>query len=269
MNALCLFRYDTETDDAAAMRGFLPKVVAVHREHRIPATFFCTGRMLEKREAEFRDFAVEIAGDPLFEVEDHSYSHIGAGYEAGSPVEVLRSDYERSFDLHRRVFGKLPAGISLCGTGGRDGARLAGFDATPKAGEELAMFASLGVRRINCFLKGCREDRDFCDYASLGHPEITGFPSGHSDTGWMMEKTPDWHWRRREPYAEAVAGMLDEIRRRGREQSHMPIMLHDWAAWTMAPDHELDHVKRFAETAAAAGLELVTHGEACRRWRGD
>lgn len=261
-----LIRYDTETDDAATMRGFLPKLVDVHRRHRIPATLFCTGRMLEKRLDEFRDFAAEIRNDPLFEVQDHSYSHIGVGYENGAPVEVLRADYARSFDVHEKVFGRRPTAVSLCGTGGKDGPRLRGFDQTGKALAELAMLAELGVRRVNTFRTDCAEDRVFCEYADLGHPEVSGFPSGFSDTSWMLEKTSDWKWRRREPFGEAVTSIVDEIARRGKEGTHMPLMLHDWAAWTLAPDRELDSVKRFADAARSAGFELVTHAEGCRRF---
>jgi peptidoglycan/xylan/chitin deacetylase (PgdA/CDA1 family) len=267
MNPFCLFRYDTETDDADAMRGFLPKLVAVHRAHRIPVTLFCTGRMLEAREAEFRDFAAEVRGDPLFEIQSHSYSHIGVGYERGSSVEELRADYARAFAIHASVFGARPEAVSICGTGGKDGPRLKGFDQTEKARRELDMLAGLGVRRLNTFLSRCAEDRDFCDYAELGHPGITGFPSGFGDTGWMLTRTPGGKWRRREPFAAAVATITGEIRRRGEAGVHMPVMLHDWAAWTLAPDRELDHVKRFAEAAHAAGFELLTHDNGCRRHR--
>ncbi len=265
MNPLCLFRYDTETDDADAMRGFLPKLVAVHRANRIPVTLFCTGRMLEKRMDEFRDFAVDVRGDPLFEVQSHSYSHIGVGYERGSSVEELRADYVRAFDLHEQIFGIRPMAVSICGTGGKDGPRLKGFDETEKSRQELDMLADLGVRRINTFLSTRVEDREFCDYAAIGHPEIAGFPSGFSDTNWMLDKTPDWKWRRREPFGEALATITDEISRRGESGMPMPIMLHDWAAWTLASNHELDHVKRFAEAARAAGFDLVTHEVACSR----
>ena len=263
MNPLCLFRYDTETDDADAMRGFLPKMVDVHREHRIPASLFCTGRMLEKRMDEFRDFAAEVHGDPLFEVQSHSYSHIGVGYERGSSVEDLRADYLRAFDIHERIFGVRPVAVSICGTGGKDGPRLRGFDQTEKAQLELDMLAGLGVRRINTFLSARVEDREFCDYTELGHSGIAGFPSGFSDTNWMLDKTPDWKWQRREPFAAAVQTIVDEIRCRGGAGVHMPIMLHDWAVWTLAPDRELDHVKRFAAAARAVGFELVTHGQGC------
>ena len=127
------------------------------------------------------------------------------------------------------------------------------------------MLAELGVRRINTFLSAHAEDRDFCDYAAVGHPEIAGFPSGFSDTDWMLDKTPDWKWRRREPFADAVQAVIGEIRRRGAAGVHMPIMLHDWAAWTLTPDRELNHVKRFADAARAAGFDLVTHESACSR----
>jgi peptidoglycan/xylan/chitin deacetylase (PgdA/CDA1 family) len=264
MNPTCLLRYDTETDDAAQMRGFLPKLVEVHRRHAIPATLFCTGRMLEARADEFRDFAAEVRGDALFELQSHSYGHIGVGYEAGSTLDVLRADYERAVGIHESVLGQRPNAVSICGTGGKDGPRLKGFEQTSKSRAELDMLVSLGIRRINTFLASKAEDLEFCDYADLDHPDVVGFPSGFSDTAWMLQHgAPDWLWHRREPFTDAVAGIVREIERRGREHLHMPIMLHDWAAWCHAPDRELDHVKRFAEAARRAGLALATHGAAC------
>lgn len=268
MSPLCLFRYDTETDDAVQMRGFLPKLVEVHRRNAIPATLFCTGRMLEKRADEFRDFAAEVRGDALFELQCHSYAHIGVGYERGSALEALRDDYERAIAAHEAVLGVRPDAVSLCGTGGKDGPRLKGFDQTDKGRAEFELLVSLGIRRINTFLAGKTEDLDFCDYAALGHPNVIGFPSGFSDTTWMLHHSaPDWQWRRREPFEDAVASVVRELERRGREHLPMPIMLHDWAAWSLAPDRELDHVKRFADAARRAGLVLATHRDACVAFR--
>ncbi len=270
MKPLLLTRYDTETVDAKVMAGFLETAVRVHRQERIPATFFCTGAMLEARRAEFADFWCEVRNDPLFDLQNHSYSHIGVGYEGGQPVELLREDYERSFAVHAAIFGRPPLGVSLCGTGGRDGARLSGFDATAKAGQELEMLAALGVRMVNCFLSSRVENREFCHYGELGLPQLMGFPSGFSDTDWMLEKTPEWKWRLRQPFAAAVASVVGEIRRRGAAGIHMPIMHHDWAAWSLAPGRQLDHVKRFAEVARASGFELATHVDCLARgylWR--
>ena len=113
-----LLRYDTESDSAEDMAGFFEKVVNVHRAHEIPATFFCRGGAIDGREEQFAWFWREVAADPLFDIQDHSYTHIGIGYEAGKPLEVLQADYERSFAAHERVFGVLPIGVSICGTSG-------------------------------------------------------------------------------------------------------------------------------------------------------
>lgn len=249
MQNIFLLRYDTESNDPEAMAGFFEKVVAVHRKEGIPATFFCTGKALESREAAFRAFAAEVRKDPLFDLQDHSYSHIGLGYAAGMSIDDLRADYERSFAAHQRILGNRPTGISICGTSGKDGPRLRGFDETAKGRQELQMVADLGVRMINTHLTDRDEATRFCDYASLGHPDIMGFPSAYSDTAWL---------HRRE-YGEPLDFVFARIREHARNGVPMPLMLHDWVAWCRAPDQELTHVKAIAEQARKAGYELRTH----------
>jgi peptidoglycan/xylan/chitin deacetylase (PgdA/CDA1 family) len=249
MSKLFLLRYDTEGREVEEMRGFFEKVVDVHRAAAIPATFFCTGSAIDAREADFRWFHAEVKGDPLFDIQDHSYSHIGLCYESGPTVDELRADYERSFAAHRRVFGVRPCGISICGTSGRNGPALAGFDATEKSGREFQMVADLGVRMINARLTGLDGSRQFTSYAALGHPEIMGFPSGHSDTEWM--------YRRR--FGDPVEYVTSLITERAAKGDHMPLMLHDWCAWKCAADQELAHVRRLADAAREAGYRLATH----------
>jgi len=255
MNKLCLIRYDTEERNVEKMSGFLEKLVAAHRKHDIPVSLFCTGGAIDCRETEFREFWVEVQSDPLFDVQDHSYSHIGIGHEAGKPVADLRADYERSFAAHERVFGQRPIGISICGTGGKDGDRLKGFDETEKAREELDMLAGLGVRMINAFLTGVEEGRQFASYASLGHPEIMGFPSGYSDTSWMARRS----------HGEPVGYILGRIEAHARTGDHLPVMLHDHVAWTRAEDQDLTPVVQIADKARAEGYELVTHASCLTR----
>ena len=250
---LLLIRYDTEKPDREMMRGFFEKAVEVHRRERIPASFFCRGAALEAREAEFRWFYEQIKGDPLFDIQDHSYSHIGLGYAAGKPVEVLRADYEKSFATHERVFGVRPTGISICGTAPVDGERLAGFDATAKSRAELDMVASLGVRMINAFLTGRDESGEFLNFGSIGHPEIMGFPSAYSDTGWM------YRWREGRRLPDPVGYILNELRARSARGQHLSVMLHDWVAWRFAPDEELSHVRAIAAEARRLGYRPVTH----------
>lgn len=246
---LMLMRYDTEWwGEPAGMAGFLEKLVEVHRRDKIPVTMFCRGLTLENMRSEFTAFYQEVADDPLFDMQDHSYSHVGLGYESGKPVEVLEADYERSFQAHTKVFGRRPSGIAICGTSD-DGPRLQGFDATEKSKEEFGMMVKLGTRMINSFLTGIDESREFISYGKLGHPEVMGFISGYSDTSWMH----------REEHGDPVAFMLGEVIKRSELNEHMPVMFHDWVAWQKAPDKELTHVRKIAETGRKLGYTLVTH----------
>lgn len=246
---LFLLRYDTETWQPEQMEGFLEKVVEVHREHEIAATFFCKGATLELMAERFKAFNEQVKDDALFDIQDHSYSHIGLGYQRGKPVEVIRADYERSFAVHKRIFGVRPVGISKCGTSGKDGPSVHGFDATEKSRAELDMVASLGVRMINSFLTSIDGSKEFINYGSLGHPEMMGFPSAYGDTGWM--------WRRE--FGDPMEYILGQIKARANRGEHIPLMLHDWVAYLHSPDKELTHVKRIVDTARKLGYKLVTH----------
>lgn len=259
MKPLMLLRYDTESTDPS-MDGFLPKAAAVHRADEIPVSFFCTGKMLEFREEEYGNLGRELAADPLFEFHDHSYSHIGVGYEAGRSLEELRADYEKSFALHLKVLGKRPEAVSICGVSD-SGARLKGFDTTPKAMQELAMLAGMGVRMINSFLSGHRESTDFTNYSPLGFPALMGFPSAYSDTSWLCGKK----------FGEPLPYLKREMERHIADGAHMAIIFHDWAEWNNAPDKELGLVRRIAEYARALGFELTNPGRCYARpeiWNG-
>lgn len=251
MKKLFLLRYDTESGSKIEMKGFFEKVISAHRTNQIPATFFCQGAAIENRESGFSNFSQEVKDDPLFDIQDHSYSHIGLGYQDGKNIDFLKTDYEKSFEIHERVLGKRPVGVSICGTGGVDGPRLSGFDETEKSRSELDMMAQLGVKMINSFLTGVDESKEFINYASVGHPEIMGFPSGYSDTSWMYRKRS----------GNSLDYILAQIKERSEQGHHMPLMLHDWVSWNYAPDKELTHVKNIADYARSQGYELVTHRE--------
>jgi peptidoglycan/xylan/chitin deacetylase (PgdA/CDA1 family) len=246
---LMLMRYDTEWwGEPAGMAGFLEKLVEVHRRYEIPVTLFCRGLTLENMKSEFTAFHQETTDDPLFDMQDHSYSHVGLGYESGKPVGILEADYERSFQIHNEVFGIRPTGIAICGTSD-DGPRLEGFDATEKSKAEFQMVVQLGTRMINSFLTRIDESREFINYGKLSHPEVMGFISGYSDTAWMHRKQ----------HGDPLEYMLMELRTRSELNEHMPVMFHDWVAWQKSPDKELSHVRKIAETGRELGYTLVTH----------
>ena len=168
----------------------------------------------------------------------------------GDDIQVSPALRER----RERVFGKRPTGVSICGTSGKDGKGLGGFDETDKSREEFEMLTGLGMRMINTRLTDLDGSRNFANYAGLGHPEVMGFPSGYSDTDWMYRKN----------HGDPVEYVTAEIKKRWDEGAHMPLMLHDWCAWNFAEDKELSHVVTFADTARACGYRLVTHVECYR-----
>ncbi len=249
MEKVFLLRYDVERDNRRVMKGFFEKVVEVHREEKIPATFFCTGRSMDKRKKDYSWFIEQVRDDSLFDIQNHSYSHIGIGYTNGKTIEALKADFEKSIQSQLSVGGKQPIATSICGVGPVYGRRLTGFDETEKGRQELDMLASLGFTMINSFLTGVDESKEFCNYTSLGHPEIMGFPSGFSDTQWLQNV----------PYEEALSYILGIIEIQAEHNEHMPLMMHDWVVWTRTPEKNLDVIIKTAKKARECGFNLLTH----------
>jgi len=252
------FRYDYPGYPHQDMTGFLEKAVEVHRADAIPATFFITGKSLDTRPEAYRDFYAEVADDPLFDIQCHSYSHIGIGYATmPETFEELEEDFTRAFDTHARLFGPRPQGVSICGYGHP---RLSGFDENERGRRHFQLLVDLGIEMINSFLVGVDESREFCNYARLGHPEIMGFPSDYSDTSIFAARE----------FGDPMTYMRAQIEERASRGDHFPCMLHDWAAWHFGPDRELGHVRQLAEWAREAGYEMLTHMDCMKRtelWR--
>jgi peptidoglycan/xylan/chitin deacetylase (PgdA/CDA1 family) len=245
-----LIRYDTESRQREEMKGFFEKIVSVQRSHHIPISFFCLGAAIDKRQSEFLEFAQETKDDPLFDFQCHSYSHLGLGYSNGKSVEVLKVDFEKAFAVHERIFGIQPIGVSICGTGGKDGPPLCGFDATDKSRAELDMLAKLGVKMINTFLCGADSKIEFVNYSKIGHPEIMGFPNGTpSDNGWLRGRR----------FGDPKEFITKQIIDNAKQNNHMALMFHDDTGWIDVNDKELDHLKLVVEVARNSGYILATH----------
>ena len=250
MERTYLLRYDTEASNPRQdMTGFLERVLEVHRKYEIPVTLFCKGAAMEYREQEFVAFFHEMKDDSLFDIQDHSYSHVGVGYEAGKSVEVLKADYERSFAVHERLRGIRPIGVSRCGTSGADGKALSGFDATEKSRAEFEMLVDLGVRMIDTFYTGIRGSAEFINYGPIGHPEVCGFLSGHSDTAWLHRKE----------FGDPMEHILSVIRKTAERGHHLPLMMHDWVAWNHSKDKELSVIVEIVDCVRECGFEMRTH----------
>lgn len=254
---LFLLRYDTEWwGQQEEMNGFFEQVIRIHREDDIPASFFCTGLTISNRKELFRDFYSEVKNDPLFDIQNHSFNHIGLCKKEGEGLsfDEIMDDYQRAFELHHEVFGKYPDGISLCGTPGES---YPFFNSSESTKREFQMLAELGLKMVNTHLSGFDESKDFCNYELLGHPGIMGFPSAYSDTSWMQ----------RREFGDPMNYIFREIDKRNELNHHMPLMLHDWVAWQHAPDKELAYVRKIVEYARNKGYHPMTHLD-CYRMKG-
>ena len=261
LEKLFLLRYDTEWwGDQKEMEGFFEQVIKVHREDNIPATFFCTGLTISNRKDVFRDFYRQVKNDPLFDIQNHSFNHIGLCKKEGQGLsfEEICDDYQRAFELHHEVFGKYPDGISLCGTPGES---YPFFDSSESTKREFQMLAELGLKMVNTHLSGYEESKDFCHYGRLGYSEIMGFPSAYSDTAWMQ----------RREFGDPMEYIYREIDKRAVLNQHMPLMIHDWVSWQHAPDKELGYLRSIVEHARIKGYHPVTHIDCYRNvelWQG-
>lgn len=246
MKNVCLIRYDMEAEWQQGLDSFFETVIKLHKVNAIPATFFFTGKLLETKGELIRSFYNEVKDCSLFDLQNHSYSHIGLGYEAGNPVEVLETDYGKSFSIQETVIGIKPKAISICGVGD-SGDRLKGFDQTPKARSEFEMLAGFGIKAVNSFLCDFDESKDFVNYSSLGYPEIMGYPSDFSDTSWLWNQN----------YSDAQQYILKVIEDRGMKKEHIPIILHDWVTWNCNTDRKFEHVLKIADKARHLGYGLM------------
>lgn len=96
--------YDVET--IRCLKG-VEQIVRHHRQHSVPATFFVVGELLEDRG--WSDELKSLIDDPLFDIQNHSYSHIRIrfGNEVDDAfLQTLKNELSRTSDLLREVFGR-------------------------------------------------------------------------------------------------------------------------------------------------------------------
>jgi hypothetical protein len=115
--------YDTEQYDKSRLPPGVPtcleacqRIVEVHREHNMPATFFIVGKTLEANPKEYR----ALLDDPLFEIASHTYSHRMLRDHPicgpAAPPEDRRQEIFRGKEVIEQVFGRPCLGMrTACG----------------------------------------------------------------------------------------------------------------------------------------------------------
>ncbi|MCU1441594.1 MAG: polysaccharide deacetylase [Rhodoglobus sp.] len=119
LSSAFLLGYDVEHQDPAITRAFLSRAVQLHREFDFPATFFVLGETLERNIEQFR----QIVGDPLFDVQQHTYTHkplktlvqrnsSGVTLIQGGSLERIRDEVTRTSELLASSLGVRCTGLT-------------------------------------------------------------------------------------------------------------------------------------------------------------
>lgn len=165
--------YDVEwLDDVEFSLAALEAVVKVHRRRSAPATFCIVGRLLELAPDRYG----ALLSDDLFEVQNHSYTHMNVKQVAGGPpVDLAKVEDEiaRTNALVADVFGVRPIGFRTPGgfTNGLRGQT-----------KVLEIAARNGIRWISSDARGPAETvpAGFTQpytYAGDGFPDLVELPA--------------------------------------------------------------------------------------------
>ncbi len=174
--------YDTEHIDLCLPAA--EQLVALHRKHEVPATFFIVGKLLEKHGPAFR----KLLDDPLFDVESHSYSHYmlrtSPQHGPGISLEEMEFEVAEGKRLVDEVFECDSIGFRP-GCGFENG-----FTGAP---DRLEMFRRHGIKFISADLRGPlgtipNDMAQPYTYEADGYGDITEIP-GH---GWHDNVLKAW-----------------------------------------------------------------------------
>ena len=174
--------YDTEHIDLCLPAA--EQLVALHRKHEVPATFFIVGKLLEKDGPAFR----KLLDDPLFDVQSHSYSHrmLRTSPQHGPGISLEEMEYEVAEG--KRLVDEVFECDSI---GFRPGCGFEnGFTGAP---DRLEMFRRHGIKFISADLRGPLGTipNDMAQpyaYEADGYGDITEIP-GH---GWHDNVLKAW-----------------------------------------------------------------------------
>jgi len=237
--------YDVE--NAGCLAG-VRRIVEVHRQFGMPATFFLVGRILEADADEYR----RLLDDPLFEVASHTWSHgmlrdnpfCGKAMTPAGIGDQIRRGVSAVEDVFARPCGGLR---SPCGF----------VDGLKGAPDVLAVCADAGLQYVSTQAW----DTDFSLPAPLNQPfryEDDGYPDlwelpchgwhenllkDHNRWGprrltlWpprMPEATPSAFLETPEQEAEVHAVFLDKAAREG--VTFVSLVWHPWSLHAFDPE---------------------------------
>lgn len=233
MRGVFLIGYDVESGEPDVTARFLERVRVVHEVAGVPATLFVVGRTALRHGPALR----ELAAHPLFDVQQHTFSHVllktvcqeneeGVRVFPGGSLQEAADDVRRGQQALREACGVTCTGL----TGPYNYYR--GLSDRP---DLLRACRDEGIRFLRC------DGRDAHDWqpVPLDRQPYWYGPQGFPDLlecclhGWqdciLRERLG---WERTREYVAAVEGWIREAARRGLVYSYCQ---HDWSSLRADP----------------------------------
>jgi peptidoglycan/xylan/chitin deacetylase (PgdA/CDA1 family) len=220
--------------DPDVTRPFLKRAAQLHREFGVPATFFVLGQTLERN----IDAIGELVGDPLFDIQQHTYSHKplkslvqqnrhGTLFLAGGTLERTRDEVVRTNELLERHLGITCTGLTAPYTHYR------GLMDRP---DILEILAEAGIQFLRTY---GRNEHDWQPVSFDVQPfwyDLQGFGDmlEFGVTGWVdCLLREELGWDDHEGFFAEVRRSLDTVVQRDLAWS---CLQHDWASIREDPD---------------------------------
>ena len=264
--AYLLMGYDTENYVDPSLKhkvdwgvtvNFLSKMKRVHEELKAPCTLFIVGKLLE--EPSVLKGLRELAGSPLFDLQQHTYSHqrLKTVVEndgkkitvfEGAPLEKIREEV----NLARKILQE-KLGVHSSGITGPFG-YYRGLSDRP---DVLRVLHDVGIRFTRTYL---RNENDWgplsieaqpFTYEPQGLPDILEIPA----QGWQDVHYFWTHgWDKREDLLRCNKKLVDEIAEKDLVWS---VCQHDFSS--CQEDPEMSYTKELLSYAQSKGVTVTSH----------
>lgn len=251
-----LLGYDVEwRGDGDVTPRFLEQVQSLHNRLGVPATLFVVGQTLERWAPQFQ----RIAQDPLFDIQQHTYSHqllktvhIDNGQTIrvvrGVSLEETREEVRRTTELLRTILGV--ECIGLTGPWGYYRGLRDRPDILQVLWEEGIRFTRTDGRNEHDW-HPVEVDLQPYWYDALGFPEMLEIPiHGWHDSSLRGEMLG---WEDLEGY---VAAVRRDTERAAAEDKVFSLVQHDWSS--IRADPEMRATDAILRHALDAGLRCLT-----------
>lgn len=246
--------YDVEHHDPQVTRNFLRSARSVHEDIGIPCTLFVVGRTLRESPDAFR----ELVGHPLFDLQQHTETHLrlktvyqeneeGVSVFLGGSPEEVRADVGACQRTFEEILGIRPIGL----TGPYNYYR--GLLDRP---DLVKIVRDEGIRVLRCFGRDAHDWQPtpfFAPFslAALGFPDVWEYGI-HGWQDCILRRGLGWAIL--DPYFDHVRADVDQV---AAADGYFSYCQHDWSSIWADPDLTL--TRRILTYVKAAGLRVMTY----------